>query len=181
MEKKFQFENKVYYKNYKRKKISSKRIVITIILIVFLLIIALINRSFMTPGLLCIIFLLLSLISGPSREIQNEGYNHVQADLIVDSNGIRLVNKNFDKLDGFGLRNEETYMTAGNIENIYYSNELVSLCVVGNGTMNMKFIQKNKQHEIKAGNMYIYAEPDMINEMRQTIESILNMEVKTVK
>ena len=104
MEKRFQFENKVYLKKYRRKKISSKRYVITILFIVFLLIAALLNNAFLVPGLFLIMVLLLSLITISKSELQSEGYYHVHAELEVSSDGIRLINKNFDKFDGFGLR-----------------------------------------------------------------------------
>lgn len=181
MEKRFQFENKVYYKKYRRKKISSKRYVITILFIVFLLIAALLNKAFLTPGLFLIMVLLLSLITIPKSELKNEGYFHVHAELEVSSCGIRLINKNFDKFDGFGLRDEETFMSAENIENIYFSKELLSLCITGKGNMDMRFLKKKKNHTVKVRNMYVYAEQEKIQDMIHTMETALNMEIKTVK
>ena len=72
-------------------------------------------------------------------------------------------------------------MSAENIENIYFSKELLSLCITGKGNMDMRSLNKKKNHTVKVRNMYVYAEQENIQDMIHTMETALHMEITTVK
>jgi hypothetical protein len=122
----------------------------------------------------------------PSKKEKESGeYITALAEMEIDGNNFILKNKSIDKNDGFGERDETYTFLLNKITNIYFSQELVSLCVKGEGTLRLTWISgKNKGKSDKVKNTtqcYIYSRREQIDEMIQALENATGKKVQVVQ
>jgi hypothetical protein len=177
----FEFINKVFIAKKKR---SIKRAIARIGFIICLLaIIVLIKlNKGINSSITSFIFLMAVFGSMSIRKGNPNGfYKEVPCSILFDD-GLTIINRELDRNDSLGQRNEITTFKNGDIEKIYYNRKINSMKIVGNGIMTTKWItRKNrKDHVQKVKETYLWPNEENWYSVVDTIQKGTNMNVEYV-
>lgn len=176
MEKKIEIINKVYYpiKTKDKTSVLRKLAIACCIIVIAASLLKGDGLSGVPVGIIALLFVNLS--GSMSRKKVTDAYKTVFADLILDNEKMQLWNKDVDKEDGFGLRDETYTFLWDKVSAIYFSSELMGICVEGDGVLTMKWTSDQRKEKadktIEVKHAYIYFKDEQQEEVMQAIESV---------
>ena len=172
--------NKVYCEKAPKNKLNTARKVVVGIC-AFIIIVSLMmgqGISGMNLGVFALLLVNLGSLS-PSKG----GYQSVMADVIISDSSLQIVDKNLFENDNKNARNEYYVFEKEDIEKICYSEELISLCIIGKGYRRIEWLTKKYRPDTNlcVNKGYIYGTSDQIHDIMDTIGKELNIDIETVR
>lgn len=175
MEQKFEIVNKVHYQQKNKNKTSVLRNIAIVLCLIVIAGSLLMGKGLAGVSVGVIAILFANLSGNMSDKRGSDAYKTVFAELMVTQTHLSLVNKEVDKEDGFGLRNETYSFGWDKVSAIYFSQELMSVCVEGKGTLTMTWTSEKRKGRpdktVDVNRCYIYFKEEQKDEIIREVEA----------